>query len=323
MNKRQGLKVSIAEVSVMKRMGLGILGIALILGVMAGVAEAESKPERESPVAGQQQKTAPTIWAGKSGGFKIRWTDGDIQAHSLKSPNQVVFSARSLAKQDFARFKAAENKYGFKERFCEVVYSYKILSLTGSILSFLEETGVDCEKTAHPSLTNRFTVIDLEKSGDFSKKRVTLTDYFPKEVVYQALLADPQVQRALARREPPLPQSPRSLAELYDSLKDVFLSDGECSYELPEDFLTRFAFHHLEGDKVAVRLALPYFGEVCRGLYLDLDLLLPMPESLKERLALAASGKEGFLMQDQSRLAGGEDKYTIMRFTKGKKPPGW
>jgi hypothetical protein len=201
----------------------------------------------------------------------------------------------------------------------------------------------------HPSEINRFTAIDLKKPGGVSKKQVKLTDYFrfrkfltglvtpplvskkqvkltdyfPEKAIYQALLADLRVQKALARREPPLPQSPRNLAELYTGLKDALFDDGFCSYMLPEDFLTRFAFHHLEGDKVSVRLALPYFGEVCRGQYLELELLLPVPESLKESLALAVSGKEGFLMQDQSRLAGGEYKCAKMRFTKGKKPPGW
>jgi hypothetical protein len=133
-------------------------------------------------------------------------------------------------------------------------------------------------------------------------------------------MANPKVRGALARREPPLPQSPRSLGELYASFKDEPWDDGESRYELPQDFLTRFAFYHLEGDKVAVRLALPYFGEVNRGHYLELDLLLPVPQNLKEPLALAQTGKAGFLRQDQSRLSRGEYEATIMRFTKGKKP---
>ena len=96
----------------MKKMVWGIWGIVLILGVLAKVAGAESKPEGESPAAPPQPKTAPAIWAGECGGFKIRWTAGNIQAYPLKSPHQVVFSARSLAQQEFARFKAAEKKYG-------------------------------------------------------------------------------------------------------------------------------------------------------------------------------------------------------------------
>jgi hypothetical protein len=126
----------------MKKLGLGLLGMVLIFGVLAEVAGTESRPEEGSPAARQKQETAKAIWVGESGGFKIRWTKVNIQAHPLKSPNRVVFSARSLAQKDFALFCAEEKKYGFKERFCEVVYSYKILSVVGSILSFFEETGV-------------------------------------------------------------------------------------------------------------------------------------------------------------------------------------
>jgi len=305
----------------MKRLGFVLSVIMMIFGPLAGVAGTESQSEGENPAAPRKQKTAQPIWSGESGGFKIRWTDSDIQVRPLKSPNRVIFSARSLAQQEFARFKANEKKHGLKTRYCEVVFRYKILSVAGSLMSFFEETGVDCEKTAHPSETNRFTVIDLKKPGGVSKKRVKLTDYFPEKAIYQALLADPRVQKALARREPPLPQSPRNLAELCAGLKFELLDDGECSYFVPEDFLTQFAFHHLEGDKVAVRLALPIFGEVFRGHYLELNLLLPVPESLKEPLALAQAGKAGFLMQDQGRLAGGEYNDFTMRFTKGKESP--
>jgi hypothetical protein len=304
----------------MKRSKLFIWVIAMLLGTLAEVPGTESRPKGENQAAYQNQKTAQSIWTGESRGFKIRWTDRDIQIHPIKSPNRVIFSARALARQEFARFKAAEKKYGFKARYCEVVCDYKILSVVGSIMSFLEGTGIDCEKTAHPSATNRLAALDVKKPGGVSQKELKLTEYFPEEVIYRALLADPRVQQALARREPPLSQSPLSLAELYTSLKDVYLDDGFCKYELPEDFLTRFVFHHLEGDKVAVRLALPYYGEVCRGQYLALSLLLPVPASLKEPLALAAAGKEGFLMQDQEHLSKGE--YTIIQFAKGKKPPG-
>jgi hypothetical protein len=305
----------------MKKSVLVLLGMVMMVGALAGVAGTESQPKGENPAAPQKRKTAQPIWAGESGGFKILWTDSDIQVRPLNPPNRVIFSARLLAQQEFARFKANEKKHGLNKRYCEVVYSYKILSVAGTIMSFLEGKGVDCEKTAHPSETNRFTVIDLKKPGDVSKQRVKLTDYFPEKAIYQALLADPRVQKALARREPPLPQSPRSLGELYALFNYEPLDDGECSYIVPEDFLTRFAFHHLEGDKVAVRLALPIFGEVFRGHYLELDLLLPVPESLKGPLALAQTGKAGFLMADQGRLAGGEDNDSTMRFTKGKESP--
>jgi hypothetical protein len=305
----------------MKRSGLVLLGMVMIFVVLGWVAGTESKPAAEKQAERQKQETDQVIWAGESGGFKIHWTDRDIQVHPLKSPNRVVFSARSLAQQEFARIKASEKKYGLKERYCEIVASYGIFSVVGSILSLFEGGHVDCEGTAHPSHSSRYIAIDLKKPGGFTKKRVKLTDYFPEEAIYQALLADPRVRRDLVRREPPLSPSPRTLGEIYALFKKLPLDDGESSYDLPEDFLTRFAFHHLEGDKVAVRLGLPLLGQVNAGLNLELNLLLPVPASLKEPLALAASGKEGFLSQDQERLSGGRN--TIMQFTKGKKPPDW
>jgi len=103
----------------MKKSALVLWGMVMMVGALAGVAGTESRPEGEKPAA--RQKAAQTIWAGESGGFKIRWTDSDIQVHPLKSPNRVVFSARSLAQQEFARYVADEKKIGFKERYCEVV----------------------------------------------------------------------------------------------------------------------------------------------------------------------------------------------------------
>ncbi len=177
-----------------------LLGMVMLFGALAEVAGAESRIAGESPAARQKQETPQVIWAGESGGFNIRWTDGDIQIHPSKSPNRVVFSARSLAQQEFARIKASENKYGLKERYCEIVASYGIFSVVGSSLSLFEGGDVDCEETAHPSHTSRFIAIDLKKPGGFTKKRVKLTDYFPEAAIYQALLADPRVRRDLARR---------------------------------------------------------------------------------------------------------------------------
>jgi hypothetical protein len=115
---------------VVRKLGLVLLGTALMVGAVSWVAGAESRPEGENPAA--RQKPTQAFWAGESGGFKIRWTDRDIQIHPSKSPNLVVFSARSRAKQEFARFVADEKKYGLKERYCEVVSSYKILSVVPS-----------------------------------------------------------------------------------------------------------------------------------------------------------------------------------------------
>ena len=68
---------------------------------------------------------------------------------------------------------------------------------------------------------------------------------------------------------------------------------------LRPDFLTRFAFHHLEGDLVAVRLNLPSIAFAYRSQ--QIGLLLPIPSELRQPFALAAIGHEGFFMKEAPR----------------------
>ena len=83
----------------MKRWGLVLLGMVMIFGLPVWVAGTESQARRgKLGGTARSRKRRQAIWAGKSGGFEIRWTDSDIQVHPLKSPNRVVFSARSLAR---------------------------------------------------------------------------------------------------------------------------------------------------------------------------------------------------------------------------------
>jgi hypothetical protein len=146
-------------------------------------------------------------------------------------------------------------------------------------------------------------------------KVAKLMDYFPEREVLRALQNSAVIKEALRG------DSPSSLAKLYKLLKEQNIWINKVPFIFPRDLLTRFAFHHLQGDKVAVRLGLPSIGGAVRSLHAELDLWMPITPAWKKSLTLAASGKEGFLMQDQERLSRGE--YTIMRFTKGKKPPGW
>jgi hypothetical protein len=138
-----------------------------------------------------------------------------------------------------------------------------------------------------------------------------LTDYFPEADILEAILADKAVQAAIAD----LPGTPRELKQLPQLFAKDYYELGDSGFELRPDFLTRFAFHHLEDGKVAVRLGLPGHSGFNRSQHMQIGLLLPIPEALRGPLALAAGRKQGFLMKDEAVI--GREQETVLSVKTG------
>ncbi len=296
----------------MKRLGLVLLVVALIFGAITLVAGAESRPPKRGSPATTTPKTPQAIWAGRSGGFEISWTTADILARSLKEPDRLAFSAAQLARRDFQTFISPANLDG-SEGHITYERKFTLLSVVGSIISFRDELYYYVQPSAHPGGETRFTAIDLAKPGeavyvsppesdpfelDLAKlgKVAMLTDYFSENGVVRALQKNPLMKGALAEG------SLRSPAELRTLLEGPRIAG--IPYGFPPDLLTRFVFHHLQGNKVAVRLGLPSASGAARYMHAEPEILLPVPVALKESLTRAAAGQEGFLMADQKKLAG-------------------
>ena len=237
------------------------------------------------------------IWVDQSGGFTIRWSTSDIIVHPLDNVQEVRFSAKDLARKDLEdTLNMAKEPSDKENRLALYERDFTILSVVGSIVSFQDHSFISFQHEAHPAGETRFTAIDLVRSG----AGVKLTEFFAESVILDALLADPLIKEALRNAENPDP--PKTLSELIARTSPgVFGFKGFC-YSISDDLLTRFAFHHIEGNKVAVRIGLSGAGP-CREALTQLGLLLPIPDSLKGALALAESGKEGFLMKDQKQIA--------------------
>ncbi|MCX5887854.1 MAG: hypothetical protein NTY36_00195 [Deltaproteobacteria bacterium] len=310
----------------MKRLGVVLLGMVMIFGVPLWVAGTEPPAAGAPPISPQGEKAVQVIWTGKSGGFEIRWTTIDIQARPLNKPGRLVFSAARLANRGFQTFISPPNLDGSEE---QITYERKftLLSVVGSIISLRDELYYYVKPSAHPGVETRFTTIDLAKpgivpdpwaiEGGFSLKKLgqvaKLTDYFPENEVLKALLNNGIIKEALAGESPP------SLVKLFELLTEQPIRINEVPYVFPRDFLTRFGFHHLQRDKVAVLMGLPSSGGAARGFHAELSLLLPVPPTLKKSLPLGASGKEGFLMTDRKKIAG--EGVTLISFSidgKGK-----
>jgi hypothetical protein len=283
--------------------------MVMIFGALVEVAGTEPQAAGAPPISPQGKTAAKVIWTGKSGGFAIRWTTTDIQARPLKKPGRLAFSAAQLARRGFQRFISPPRLDG-SEKHITYERKFTLLSVVGSIVSLRDELYYEITPSAHPGGEIRFTAIDLAKPGKvpdtwaneegLNLKKLgqvaMLTDYFPEQEVLKALFNNAIIKKIVGG------ESPSSLTELIQLLNGIEMNGVPCL--IPSDFLTRFAFHQLQGDRVAVRLGLPSVGGAFRSFHGELDLLLPIPPALKNSLALAASGKEGFLMADRKKIAG-------------------
>jgi len=302
------------------------VSLAVALNLLAQICmslQGCSSGAQISPVPAARSESSPTvsgatIWRGESHGIEIHWTTVDLFA---KSDAKIERIWAPLVQKGFADFVAAltGGPPATKDRVLHCSYErrFKILSVVGTLVSFEDQYSDDCGG-AHPSADTRFTTVDLSKPGnvqyarqedtpmmniDLAKpgKVTKLTDYFAEQDVLQALLADHVIQKALAglNRQ----TAPRTLAELPELFAANDYALGDLDFELRSDFLTRFVFHHIEGDKIAVRLGLPPHSGANRSAHQQLGLLLTIPASLKQDLGLATSRQQGFLMIDAEQIS--------------------
>ena len=271
-----------------------------------------------SPEMAQAEKP---IWVGESGGFSIRWTPEDITAFPSNNPSNILFSAKRNADKDFAVFKKENltQEAGMK---CSYEQTFRLLSVVGSIVSYRVDEYSYCGSGeggpgwAHPSTNISYHVIDL----NYPTRQIKLWLYYSEGEILKALMADPLVKKAMPDNKS------KNRPKTIDALVETFAHEGlslqplaatpespeGCAYTFPDEILTQFAFHHLENNKVAVRLRLEPDSGACRAGHAQLGLLLAIPESLKKSLEAAEAQKEGFMMKDAKSLSG--NRNTVFKY---------
>ncbi len=222
---------------------------------------------------------ARDIWSGDVAGSTIQWTTQNL---TISSGKATLFDAKKIWNEDLAKMRTlAADKIDSQE---EVT----LLSVVGPVVSYKDATYCDCGG-AHPSANTALVTMNTQKPG----KACALTDFFSEGTLLTALLKDKLVQTALTENHETPPVTLKDLLKLLPTL-----NSPDKDYEFTAYMLGNFAFHHIEGDKVAVRIGLPYSTEASRGNLTQLGLLLPIPETLKAMLSAAASKQNGFLMQN-------------------------
>ncbi len=243
------------------------------------LAAAATRPDA-APVDASPSATAP-IWSGESGGVRIEWT-----------ANGIFLAAAEGGKVDL--FDRSKSEPG-----CDGEQSDRLLSVVGSLVSYEEFVGTTCEQAAHPSAVTLYVAVD----AGHRDKKPSLTDFFADADLVRALSADPLVRRHL-------PKNPPHTSGAF--VKALTESQTECEYAFDPDMLSRFAFHHVEGGQVSVRIGLSHGCELARGKLTQLGILLPVPAKLKDALERASTRAEGFLMRDAQAI--GRGKQTSFRF---------
>ena len=287
--------------------------LAILILLVTSIATPQSLQQKHG-VNHRPLKPAAMIWSGKSAGMLVRWSKSDIIVQEGNDSRPVL---SPLVKRGFAAFSAATLDGVDKNdptANCDYERTFALLSVVGSIMSFDDGYYADCNG-AHPSTYSRITAVDLAKPASIlytddpgndvqatdlkhPNKIVKLTDYFPEAGVLKALIDNKTIQPLLKER-------PNSIASLISMVQQSGMEIKDCPYDLPQDFLTRFAFDHLVESNVVVKVSLPASGQACDAA--ELELLLEVPESLRRPLDLASKGQEGFLVKNH---APGETKFS-------------
>jgi len=220
-----------------------------------------------APPASQAQRTAHSATASHAaislGPWSVQWSETQLTATAYGQP------AMSLSEHI-----DGPDEHGYRSQ-----EHFQVRSMVGPWLSV--DHSWYSEGGAHPSYGIDRTTHDITRGG----QAIALNEIFSEAVLFEALRADTVIQKYLRDA------SVETLSELQQSLY------GECAVSF-SGLLTSWAFHHVRGDQVAVRIGLGHGCEVERGNFTELGLYLPIPSHL--RSTIMAADEAGTLMDDLS-----------------------
>jgi hypothetical protein len=246
------------------------------------------------------------IWRGRSGGYDVAWTDRDISARRA-SDGAVVFSARRITDGEWREM---QSDHDDEVPVREYERKYRLLSVAGSIISLEEATYCDCGGV-HPISWTRFVSYDLARGTAARPHPVAATDLVPEADLLRALTADALIRQAMAAAHARTFPSLRALTQALKS-QAIQPSGQECTYAVGEEFPSAFAIHHVENGRVALRFSLSHDVEVCRGMMIQVGVLVPPLARVAPDAAAANARRAGYLMKDVRAIAG--QRQTVLNY---------
>jgi hypothetical protein len=268
--------------------------------------------------AGADRRT----WKVDPPGVTFELTPSDLRAWAGETTAAPAFSVAALLaaeKQEFdayakelAQGLAGPDPPSYADHTFAQSVTFEVLSIVGTLVSYRESGGGDTPGAAHPSGYDVLRVRDVLHPD----ATPSLLDFYSEAQLVAALKADPFVRKfgnpakGFARAA--------SLANLVAALdRDWAVENSEapeddCGFEVSFDpsMVQSFFFHHVEKDRVAVRIALAPANEWCSRTTgpQHIGLLLPLPPKLRDHLLQAQRDEAGFLAAN--RKAAGSPSYS-------------
>lgn len=265
----------------------------------------DSVAEKGNPRSPRKERAAPggdTIWQGRVGEYRMVWTGKDFTARAGAAGGTFVSLREVLDHRYRMALDTLDDIGDFRD--CVNENTVKVLSVVGSTISIERSEYSSCPGAAHPSVNTVYESFPLSNPD----RRLTLGHYYDEQTLYDAIVADPLVKKAMVSGN--ITHLPATLPEFLDLLST---SIAECKYAFSREMLSSFAFHHIEGNRVAVRIGLSHGAGACRGNLTQLGLLLPIPSALADDLRAADKRTAGYLMRDLKEIAGERSTEIVLK----------
>ncbi len=249
-----------------------------------------SDPSPLLPLNQGEEKMIP--WRSSIGTTKYDWNGKDLLVTPIRAGTTRMFY--SIWREDLSNMALEDKKTS------QTIDSFLLpLAIVGDLVSFQHEMGYLSGASAWSEW--RFETRNISKPGT----PISLTHYFSDDEIFRSLMSNERItqglQKAIAEKKTTSPDSLSQLSKVLTT-HDYTLFEGE--FALEEDYLTRFAFHHVDGSNIVVWITLRPTSHSGQAMQDYIEISLPVPQNLETDMNNADSQKAGFLMKDSLNTVG-------------------
>jgi hypothetical protein len=240
--------------------------------------------------------TTKVIWTGSSGGITLEWNEQEIKFKTrADGPWQNIVQAGLGTDQTL-------------EPGCSLKDSIRLVSVFGNYVTYERNSQLTCSDGRPKSERHYITV-----EATHPDQHLSLADLVTKESVYNALVKEPTIARALKANPPK--KLPTELNEFVQYLVDATSNpyaktplklDAQGCTGVSANLISEFAFYTAEKDEAVTKLALQSKLGLCRGMPADLTISLALPDRFRSVLSQAARRQSGFLMSEVAKISKGK-----------------